>query len=117
MKKMSLNDHVLVGHFLKVAHIASLKALTRLGNRDGKTKPPYIRLKKLNYELLQFRSDLDDILYNDFRSDDDNHKIRQCYFGPLDRKLFKSGAKTFFFKSASTQNPPDRVHRRDLKKG
>jgi hypothetical protein len=83
MKKMSLNDHVMVGHFLKEAHIASLKALTTLANKDGKTKPAFIRLKKLNDDLSQFRGDLDDILYKDFRSDDDNQKIRQCYFGPL----------------------------------
>ena len=97
-KNMKLSDYVLAGHFLKVAHVSMLKALTIFANKDGKSKPAFLRLKKLNDELLQFRCDIEQALYHDFRSEHSNVKLRQQYLGPLDRKLFKSGAKTFFYK-------------------
>jgi len=54
-----------------------------------------LRLKKLNNELLQFCCDIKEVLYHDFRSEHDNIKLRQRYLGPLDKKLFAGGAKTF----------------------
>jgi len=98
MKKMKLSDFVSVGHYLKCSHISMLKASTIFANKDGKSKTAFIRLKKLNDDLLQFRCDLEQILYHDFGSKNDNVKLRQQYLGPLDRKLFKRGAKTFFYK-------------------
>jgi len=95
---MLLSDHVLASHFLKVSHIALLKASTIFANRDGKSKTAYLSLKKLTDELLQLRCDFEQVLYCDFRPTCDGIKLRQQYLGPLDRKLFESGAKTFFFK-------------------
>jgi len=97
-KKMSLPDYVLAGHFLKVSHIAMLKASTIFANKDGKSKATFMRLKKLNDELLQFRCDIEQALYHDYRPTCDGTKLRQKYLGPLDTKLFKGGAKTFFYK-------------------
>jgi len=98
MKKMKLSDYVLAGHFLKVAHVSMLKASTIFANKDGKTKPAFIRLRKLNDELLQFRCDIEQVLYQDFESEKSNIKLRQHLLGPLDKKLFKGGAKKFFYK-------------------
>lgn len=97
-KNMSLADYVLAGHFLKVSHISMLKASTIFANRDGKSKSAFLRLKKINDELLQIRCDIEQALYRDFRPTCDEIKLRQRYLGPLDTKLFKGGAKTFFYR-------------------
>ena len=95
---MSLKDFISAGHYLKCSHISMLKASTIFANKNGKSKPAFLRLKKLNDDLLQFRCDLEQILYNDFGLEHNNSKLRQRCLGPLDKRLFKSGSKTFFYK-------------------
>jgi len=44
-KSLSYKDFILVGYFLKVAHLSTLKASTLLANKDGKSKKPFQSLK------------------------------------------------------------------------
>ena len=86
-KTLSLQDHILIGYYLKVAHIATLKASTILANEDGKSKPTFQSLKTLNYELLKIRCDIEDKLYADHYPECDESKLRQKYLGTLNRNL------------------------------
>lgn len=86
-KRMSFYDHVLIGYYLKVAHIASLKASTVLANKDGKSKAAFQSLKKLNTELFNIRCDLESKLYSEYLPECAETQLRQRYLGALDRKL------------------------------
>jgi len=97
MKKfLSMQDHILIGYYLKVAHIATLKASTILANKDGKNKSAFQSLKALNMELLQIRCDLEQKLYTD-HPECDTTELLQKYLGKLNRnlKLMFSGKNIF----------------------
>jgi len=96
-KTLSLQDHILIGYYLKVAHLATLKASTILANQDGKNKPAFQSLKKLNYDLLKIRCNIEEKLYADHCLETDERKLRQRYLGKLDRqfKLMFSGKNIF----------------------
>jgi hypothetical protein len=97
-KTLSYQDYVIVGYYLKAAHIATLKASVLLANRDGKTKKPFQSLTKINEDLCQFRCELENKLYSDYYPALDDAKLRQKYLGKLDRKLklMFSGKNIFF---------------------
>jgi len=97
-KSLSYKDFILVGYFLKVAHLSTLKASTLLANKDGKSKKPFQSLKKLNEDLFQLRCELENKLYADYYPAFDETKLRQRYLGALDRKLklMFSGKNIFF---------------------
>lgn len=97
-KKLSYKEYVLVGYYLKAAHIATLRASVLLANKDGKSKKPFQSLTKINADLCQFRCELDNKLYADYYPALDETKLRQRYLGKLDRKLklMFSGKNIFF---------------------
>lgn len=86
-KNLSLQNYILIGYLLKVAHIATLKAAVLLANKDGKSKKTFQALKKLNEDLLSLRCDLENKLYADYSRANDDTKLHQRYLGKLDRKL------------------------------
>jgi len=94
-KALSLEDHILIGHFFKVAHHAILKADNILANKHGKSKNPRTRLMRIQEDLLRLRCDIEEVSYHDLAPNCDSMKLRQRYFGPLDKEILKDGSDLF----------------------
>jgi hypothetical protein len=86
-KQLSFDDHLLIAYYLKSAHLAMIRTGVLLANKNGKNKPPFQTLRKLQDELLGLRSDIDDLFYKNYFHEHGEIAMRQRYFGPLDRKL------------------------------
>jgi len=92
---LTIEDHILVGHWLKVAHHAILKADNILANKHGKSKSPRARLVIIREELLQLRCDIEEVAYRDLATNCDPIRLRQKHLGPLDKDIFKTGEDIF----------------------
>ena len=90
-KILSLENHILIGHFLKVAHHAILKADNILANKHGKNKNPRARLMRIREDLLQLRCDIEDLSYADLAPNRECIRLRQRYLGPIDKAILKTG--------------------------